>query len=438
MYYIDEYNKLIREHFDISDKFTRKCIVALEDAEQTQLLTSLSSALYDKIVEKVDKIDFGTIPNSRGDITKVDGFENTMECLRIIRQLVMEYKENPEVVDVVLTAIENVKNLKPIFMKAYSLNIEFPIVLYNLIVLAIEQSVSFLIAVTIQYVKDPASQSMTAALDKVAYNNARDNVLYTQLANFNKGCASGETEAMLKEIMKNGGKMNEAANMQECFDAPCPVAAPVKVDIIDSPFDTVDPDADKECDDIDNTGVPCPGSECPPDPDVEFPCDPTPTMPVNGSYDNKNNEALGEAGIAAIALAISAIAAGGALGFRIVKFLLSVIIPLMRNVTYFLYNVKSTCSESLAIQAQFIEMNAYKLQYSTTSELDDKQKAKTVAKQLKIAEKLKKFSNKIALDHKKAAKDSIKMTAEDSKKMTVNDIRNELPADIYAKGSNLF
>lgn len=438
MYYTDEYNALIREHFDISDKATRKTIIALEDAEQTQLLTSLSSALYDKIIEKVDKIDFGTIPNSRGDITKVDGFENTVECLRIIRQLVMEYKEDPEVVDVVLTAIENVKNLKPIFMKAYSLNIEFPIVLYNLIVLSIEQSVSFLIAVTIQYVKDPASQSMTAALDKVAYNNAKDNVLYTQLANFNKGCASGETEAMLKEIMKNGGKMNEAANMDECFTNTFgnddSIEAPVnKVDI--SPFSDNDDNGD-----VNNTGVPCPGSECPPDPDEELPCDPTPTMPVNGCGDNKssNSDSSLSEGVAAIALAISAIAAAGALGFRIVKFLISVMIPVMRNVTYFLYNSRTNLSASMAIQAQFIEMNAYKLQYSTTSDLDDKQKAKTVAKQLKIAEKLKQFSNKIALDHKKAAKDSMKMVADDSKKMTVSDLKNELPANIYTKGSNLF
>ena len=44
---LNDYNQLIREHFDISDTATRKCIVALEDTEQTQLLAALSSALYD-------------------------------------------------------------------------------------------------------------------------------------------------------------------------------------------------------------------------------------------------------------------------------------------------------------------------------------------------------------------------------------------------------
>ena len=231
--------------------------------------------------------------------------------------------------------------------------------------------------------------------------------------------------------MKNGGKMNEAANMAECFDD-LSMAAPDdninKVDI-ESPFDNTDDD--------ENAGAPCSGSECPPDPDETNPCDPTPTMPVNGCGEYKEEDPVNEGG-ATIALAISAIAAAGALGFKIVKFLLSVIIPLMRNVTYFLFNTRSTLSESLAIQAQFIEMNAYKLQYSTTSNLDDKQKSKTVAKQLKIADKLKKFSNKLAIDSKKAAKDSIKMVADDTKKVTINDLRNELPAEIYTKGSNLF
>ena len=178
---LNEYNSLFSEHFDLYDQPTRKCILALEDAEQDQLLTALASALYDKVVEKADKIDFGTIPTSRGDITKVEGFANTEECLKIMRTLVNEYKEDPFVIDTVITAVENIKNRKAKFMKAYSLNIELPMLTYNLITLAIEQSVSFLISVCIQYIKDPASEDVAAALDKVAYNNTRDNLLYQNL-----------------------------------------------------------------------------------------------------------------------------------------------------------------------------------------------------------------------------------------------------------------
>ena len=39
---------------------------------------------YDKIVAKVDKIDFGTIPRSRGDITKIEDAKNCKGCLNRI------------------------------------------------------------------------------------------------------------------------------------------------------------------------------------------------------------------------------------------------------------------------------------------------------------------------------------------------------------------
>ena len=98
-----EYDKIIRENFDLSDRYTRQYIATLEDAGQEQLLNTLSSAMYDNIVAKVDEIDFGTIPMSRGDITKVEGFEKTMQCLDIIRRLVIEYKQSTGVVDVVIS-----------------------------------------------------------------------------------------------------------------------------------------------------------------------------------------------------------------------------------------------------------------------------------------------------------------------------------------------
>ena len=60
-----DYDQIIRENFDLSDKYTRQYIVTLEDAQQEQLIDALSAALYDKIVAKVDEIDFGTIPKSR-------------------------------------------------------------------------------------------------------------------------------------------------------------------------------------------------------------------------------------------------------------------------------------------------------------------------------------------------------------------------------------
>ena len=416
----DEYNKIIREHFDISDDATRKCIVALEDGEETQLLSALSSALYDKIVEKVDQIDFGTIPISRGDITKVDGFENTIDCLNIIRSIVMEYKQDPAIVDIVLTAIENIKARKGTFAKAYSLNVEFPMVLYNLITLAIENSVSFLIAVCIQYIKDPDTQTTEAALDKVAYNNTKDNLLFTQLNNFNKACATGDIDVALKEVMKNGGKISESLYNNEdptdagtieygnpicpkCGSNPC-------VCKLNSPFQTFDNEEDN-----------CPDCE---DDHME--------LPPSDSIAS-NEEPVSEFGIGTAIGITGAIAGAGFLGLKAAKALVSIIIPALRSIAYFFVNSVVKFSDCLAVQSQFIEANAYKLQFSDNSKLDDKKKAKVVQKQLKVAKALKSIANKFAINDKTATKKAKDLQKREEKQLKIEDIKDELPSDIYAK-----
>ena len=182
---LNSYDKLINEHFDLFDAPTRKCIISLDETEQTQMLDALSNALYEKICGNINKIDFGSIPRSRGDITKVEKFSDTEECLLIMRKLVEEYRQSPAVVDAVIGAVENIKLRKAKFMKAFALNNKFVQNFYNLMVLAILQSVSFLITVCIQYVKDPDTKSIEVALDKTAYYNTKDYVLYQQIENFN-------------------------------------------------------------------------------------------------------------------------------------------------------------------------------------------------------------------------------------------------------------
>ena len=421
---MNEFDQIIREHFDASDTKTRKLIVSLEDAEQTQLLSALSSALYDKIVHNVDKIDFGSIPRSRGDITKVDGYDNTMECLNIMRRLVMEYKQNPQIVDTVITAQENIRNRKGIFMKAFATNADFPMVLYNLIVLSIEQSVSFLISVCIQYIKDPATQDMSAALDTIAYNNTKDNLIFEQLADFNKSCLGSDLDDLLDKIIKNGGKITEADDSVAWCSAPgipqgmqvpcgCPTDKVLPEDPVEKPMDRM-PEADEP-------------------------------MAIHGSFEQdlasgavnekeEKEEPVQEFGITAVATGIGTGIAVGYLGMKGVKMLIKVVIPTMRKLTYHLINTRVKLSDCISVQADFIQANAYKLQYSTTSGLSDEKKKKVVEKQLKIAERMKKFANMIAIDNKKAEKSANEMSKEDEKQKKIDDIKDKLPPEIAADG----
>ena len=72
IYRSPEFTKVMNEHFDIYDDRTRKILLAVNEADQNTIMKSLADKLYSHIVNKVDDIDFGTIPLSKGDITKID------------------------------------------------------------------------------------------------------------------------------------------------------------------------------------------------------------------------------------------------------------------------------------------------------------------------------------------------------------------------------
>lgn len=324
----------------------------------------------------------------------------------------MEYKQDPAAVDTILTAIENVRSRKPLFMKAYALNVELPMVIYNLIVAAIEQCVSFMIAVCIQFIKDPNSSSINAALDTVAYANSKDNMLYEQLVSFNNGCVTKDLDSVLNDVIKNGGRLKE-----EC-DA-------MGVEYPDStPFAReVEPTAalDKE-----------------PEPTEE-------RIPVNGATEEEPVDVAQQpvpyeqntqpVPVDEFTLTVGTVAtvsvlgaAALSLGLKGFKYLLKFIIPMIRNITYWCINSRVTLSDSLAIQAQLIEANAYKLQYSTNSGLTEEKKNKVVQKQLKIAEKLKAWANKLAINDKKATVQAQKDIDQDKDQLKKDDI--DVPNDI--------
>ena len=57
VYRSPEFEKIITEHFDLSDKGTFSYLRSIEEADQNKVLVALTSKLYDHLVEKVDDIE---------------------------------------------------------------------------------------------------------------------------------------------------------------------------------------------------------------------------------------------------------------------------------------------------------------------------------------------------------------------------------------------
>lgn len=360
----NKFDAVMREYLDYSDRNTVRALSEASEDNQSQILTALTSRLYDMIVEKADQIDYSTISKSRGDITKIEKFDQLQECVDLIRKIVIEYKQSTKSVDVVNTAIENMKKRTDLFKKAFSVDSPIPKMLYNNIALAIVNSVSFLIATCIEYVKSPTAETFEMALDVVAYNKTMNHLLFKTLNDFNEGCKSNEFDEALKLCLKKRIVANESAEIEVKDDTPY--------------FTPEEIEDDEEI--------------------------------------VHDDEAVDEAFFPDI---FRGIASG-------LIFILKCFIPIIRNIVYFFYSTRQTITDFFNVNAGMLEMNAYQLQYNNNMDADKKDKV--YQRQMKIAGKFRNIANKFAIDNANASKNAEKIKNEEDRKYNVEDLAYEYAA----------
>lgn len=201
-----EYQDIIKEHFDITDSTTRKVLINIDENDQTQVLAALTSKLYDHIINKIDDIDYGDIPNSKGDVTKIGNYEELVDSLDVMKSLLAEYGQRHNPVDIVLEALDNIRSRRDLFEKAFKLNIELPMVMYSTMVLAVIQADSYLISTCIEFIKSPNTGEYEVMVDKMGLNRTRDNLVLKNLEKFNKSCKKGEFDKSMEYIITSAAK----------------------------------------------------------------------------------------------------------------------------------------------------------------------------------------------------------------------------------------
>ena len=200
------FNKAIMEHFNIRDKRTRQYLLSLDEAGQNSIVMNLTSKLYDKIVEKCNDIDYGEIPKTKGDITKLSKYDSMKETIAIMHDLLKEYNQDTGPVDELSVALANVESRKDLFERAYRYNSELPIAMYCNIVLGIITGISYMIATCIEFIKDPGTDNFRISLDKISYAKTKDHMIYNTLKSFNKTCANREFDKAMEAVLKSSTK----------------------------------------------------------------------------------------------------------------------------------------------------------------------------------------------------------------------------------------
>ena len=327
MYRTPEFRRAVTEYFDTSDRETFKYLSSIEEADQNKVLLALTSKLYDHLVDRVDDIDFGDIPKSRGDITKLPNYEKVVDCINIIKQILIGSHQDTEPIDTVETTVKYLNQYKETFIKGYQLNMELPMVVYNTAVLSVYSGISVLISSCIEFIKAPDGTGFDIALDKVQLKKTKDSLLFRDLkalnASFEQGTLPKALDAMLKQNTKNF------------------------------------------------TGA----------------------------------EIIG-----------TAAAAGAVLG------VILNIIPILRELTYFFYYSRTKVADYFDAQSALLQMNAYNLASKAT---DNPKEVKEIQnKQLKIADKFKRFANVLSVKKNKAEVATEKNTKALEKKLKISDVKD--------------
>ena len=366
--------ELLREYMDYSDIQTVHQLSLLTEANQNQFLVSLTSKLYDKIREKATKIDFSSVEISRGDITKIQNYSSMIECLNLMRRIIVEFKQDPAVVDEVLKADQNLRDRVRLFKKAFAIGSSLPILVYDTTALALVEATSFLITVCIEYVKDPAMETVQMAVDAAAYNKTRQNLLFTTLQEFNKSCADKSLDNALNLVMSQAVVNREAADMEDQTTTNIEKDHPFLSDEeIESGKVSVVHDCDKK---------------------------------------------VVKEGIAS--------SIGGVLSYTGTKIMLWIckkFIPIIRGIVYYYYYNRQVKSEYYADQADMLQMNALAIQANST--INPAERKKIYDKQMKLAEKYRARANRLDIDYTLAKKNAEKLANDEAKKFKAEEVQDD-------------
>lgn len=203
IYRSKEFLTIVKEHFDFTDSETRNVVLSLNEEDQGKAILSLTSKLYENIVDKVDDINFGDIPSTKGDATALPQYPKLKECIDIMSKLMDEFKQGKDAIDTVDFALKNLVLKKDIFIKAFRYDVEMPMILYNSIYLAIISATSLLISSCIEFIKQPTNDTFDIVVDKVGLTKTKDHMLFDNLKKFNDACARGQIDKGCEYVIQS-------------------------------------------------------------------------------------------------------------------------------------------------------------------------------------------------------------------------------------------
>ena len=381
---IKKYADIVYEYFDPSNSTEFRALMNLNEEQQDRVLANLATKLYDHIVNEITDIDFGDIPTSKGDITRIPNYLDMVDCINIIHDICVRFKQPTTATDTLFKAIQNLKDTKEIWRKSFDIKAGLGMNTYNTLALGIVCSVSLLISSAIEFIKNQEGD-FEFLINKVGMQKSLDSVLFKSLKEFNDGCADGTF--MKAIIIANNSKVNISEAEVVSFD---------EAAMIDTLVRTA----------------------------KEFINSHGPDFMKNGF-----NKAKAFASDITKGSTATMTGAGIVTGIGGLIVIVAVLLPTIRNAVHWFFSSKQKLSDYFAIQASLLEINANNVKYMNSKSSTEREKI--AEKQMKWISRFREISNKLSVNMSKAEKSAKnKLEQESNQKLTMNDV--EKPSNVSA------
>lgn len=189
------YDFILENTLNFSDRSKLK---EMSEYEFNKLSESTLHYLTESLKPKT--LDFGQIPESKGNIQRVKGIENTIQSLNLIKENYRgNYVDNSNVVFVISDAINNIGRYQDIFTKAFKSDNKHMCHYYNMLVFASIAGTSLVLAGSLN-ITNVNSNGMESKIDLMKVDMKKLDSIYKFLLSFNQSCKDG---SFRREGMKN-------------------------------------------------------------------------------------------------------------------------------------------------------------------------------------------------------------------------------------------
>ena len=166
-----------------------------------QINATLIQKLYASVLEH-KRCDFGDIPKSNGDITKVKYYKSTIECLDVLAEIFEKNGITEPALSDIRLAISNVANNKRQFEYGFKTKIDYMIIMYNTTVMAIIDATSMLIVDYMNYIVGPNQDKYVNSSGR--FDKSRGTISIDNLRKFNTLVKNGTFSTACNHFIKNG------------------------------------------------------------------------------------------------------------------------------------------------------------------------------------------------------------------------------------------